>query len=135
MVKKFVVGILIKNDKYLAEERQEYEDYFPGKVIFPGGLIKKDETSEKALVREMEEELTILIKKYYFVGEFYYKDGASSKVYAITKWKGSPEPIEAKRLVWVKKENQLSNKTDKEMFKKIKGKGFQYRPIETKSEI
>ena len=67
MTKKFVVRILCKNGKYLAEERKKYEDYFPEKIIFPGGSIEKDETPEKALIREMKEELTILLEKYNFI--------------------------------------------------------------------
>jgi len=124
MAKKFVVGILCKEGKYLAEKRQDYEDYFPGKVIFPGGSIEEDETAEEALIREMKEELRIVVKRHIFIGEYHYEDGATSKVYAIDQWEGTPEPIEAKSLHWIEREDQLSNETDKEMFKNVKEKGF-----------
>ena len=77
MAKKFVVGILCKEGKYLAEKRQDYEDYFPGMIIFPGGSIEEGETAEEALVREMEEELRIVVKRHHFIGEFHYEDGAT----------------------------------------------------------
>ncbi|MDO8512759.1 MAG: NUDIX domain-containing protein [bacterium] len=120
MTKKFVVGILLKDGKYLAEKRHEHERYYPGKTIFPGGHIELNESSEKALAREMEEELGIFIEKCDFVGEFYYEDGTSSKVYVINQWRGNPEPKEAKGLMWIEKEDQLSNEIDKQMLKKIK---------------
>jgi 8-oxo-dGTP pyrophosphatase MutT (NUDIX family) len=72
------------------------------------------------LAREIKEELDIIIKEYSFIGEFFYEDGASSKVYTITKWEGEPKPIEAEEFMWVSDENQLSKEVDKNMLKKAK---------------
>ena len=115
---------MCKNGKYLAEKRQAWEDYYAGKIIFPGGSIDVGETTEEALLREMEEELKISVKKYRFVGEFTYEDQSTSQLYVITDWEGEPMPIEAERLIWIEKENQLSNKIDMEMLRQIKNKGF-----------
>jgi len=122
MNKKFSVGILCQNGKFLAEKRKNNETYFPGDIIFPGGHIEKDETPEESLMREMKEELGILILKYTFIDDFYYEDGAHSKVYVITEWTGKPKPLEAEKLFWIDDENQLSNEIDKKMFRKIKEK-------------
>jgi 8-oxo-dGTP diphosphatase len=124
MPKKFVVGVLCKNGKYLAEKRQAWEDYYAGKIIFPGGSINVGETAEDALLREMEEELRISVKEHHFVGEFVYEDQSTSQLYAITDWEGEPIPIEAEKLIWIEREGQLFNKTNWEMLRQIKSKGF-----------
>jgi 8-oxo-dGTP diphosphatase len=120
MAKKFVVGILIKDGKYLAEKRHQHEQFYPGKIIFPGGHIEGNEKPEEALAREMEEELGIVIKKYHFIGRFFYDDGTSSMVYTISQWSGDPEPKEAEIIIWIEKDNQLSNDFDKKILKKVK---------------
>jgi 8-oxo-dGTP diphosphatase len=124
MDRKFVVGILIKNGKYLAEVRRESEHHNPGKIVFPGGGIEANEKPEEALAREMKEEMGVIIDEYHFIGEFYYADGASLKAYAITNWKGIPKPLEAKNLVWIEKEDQLPNEFDKVLFRKLKEAAF-----------
>lgn len=124
MGKIFVVGILCKVGEYLAEKRQDHEDYYPGAIIFPGGSINEGESPENALIREMSEELKIIVKKHTFIGEFHYEDGAISRVYGIDSWEGIPEPIEAKSILWIRSEDQLSNEMDKKMFRELKRKGF-----------
>lgn len=120
MDKKFIVGILCQNGKCLAEKRKKDEKYFPGDVVFPGGHIKENEKPEEAVIREMKEELGVLVFKYTFIGDFYYKDGACSKVYAITQWEEDPKPLDSEKLFWISDESQLSNEIDKKMFKKVK---------------
>ena len=120
MVKKFVVGILCKDGKYLAEKRKMDEEYNPGAIIFPGGHVEENETPEQALIREIKEELGVAVKEYSFIGEFTYEDGASSKVYAITKWTGDPKPIEADGIFWINDGSQLSKEIDKNMLKEVK---------------
>lgn len=71
-MKEVVAGILYYNDKILLAQRaigQKLE----GKWEFPGGKIEQGETPEQALVREIQEELSISIKNISYYGESIYK--------------------------------------------------------------
>ncbi len=57
---KVVAGLILQNDKLLICQRPNFKDH-PLKWEFPGGKIKKDETNEEALIREINEELSINI--------------------------------------------------------------------------
>ena len=55
-----VAAIIIKNNKFLCCQRGNYGD-IPLKWEFPGGKIENFETKEKALIREIKEELNVEI--------------------------------------------------------------------------
>ena len=57
---KVVAGLILQNNKLLICQRPKFKDH-PLKWEFPGGKIKKNETSEDALIREINEELSINI--------------------------------------------------------------------------
>ncbi|MDD7280710.1 MAG: (deoxy)nucleoside triphosphate pyrophosphohydrolase [Erysipelotrichaceae bacterium] len=56
---KVVAAIIVDNGKYLACERGYGE--FKGLWEFPGGKVEKDESLEDALVREIQEELDVMV--------------------------------------------------------------------------
>jgi len=56
-------GIVQKENKILVCKRKDKDYYF-----FPGGHIEFGETAEQALIRELNEELEILVKKVSFIG-------------------------------------------------------------------
>jgi 8-oxo-dGTP diphosphatase len=118
-VKQFVVGVLVKNDEYLAEKRRDDEKYFAGMTIFPGGHIEKGETAEAAVLREMKEELGIEVKEYQHLYNYVYDDGCPLSVFIITKWIGKPTAYEAENILWIKSEEELSDKLNREIFKEI----------------
>ena len=60
---KVVAGLILKNNKLLICQRPNFKDH-PLKWEFPGGKIKNDETNEEALIREINEELSIKIINY-----------------------------------------------------------------------
>ena len=60
---KVVAGLIFQNNKLLICQRPKFKDH-PLKWEFPGGKIKKNETSEDALIREINEELSINISNY-----------------------------------------------------------------------
>ncbi len=57
---KVVAGLILQNDKLLICQRPNFKDH-PLKWEFPGGKIKNYETNEEALIREINEELSINI--------------------------------------------------------------------------
>ena len=57
---KVVAGLILQNDKLLICQRPNFKDH-PLKWEFPGGKIKNDETNVEALIREINEELSINI--------------------------------------------------------------------------
>ena len=57
---KVVAGLILQNNKLLICQRPNFKDH-PLKWEFPGGKIKNDETNEEALIREINEELSINI--------------------------------------------------------------------------
>ena len=72
---KVVAGLILQNDKLLICQRPNFKDH-PLKWEFPGGKIKNDETNEEALIREINEELSINILNYeeLISYNFNYKD-------------------------------------------------------------
>ena len=54
-----VAAIIVKENKVLVAKRR-YGD-FAGKWEFPGGKVEQNETNEQALIREISEELNIII--------------------------------------------------------------------------
>lgn len=60
---KVVAGLILQNNKLLICQRPNFKDH-PLKWEFPGGKIKNNETNEEALIREINEELSINILNY-----------------------------------------------------------------------
>jgi len=59
-----VVGaILFKDNKIILARRAKTLKNFPDLFEFPGGKVEKNETSKKALTRELEEELKIKVNE------------------------------------------------------------------------
>ncbi|OED84647.1 (deoxy)nucleoside triphosphate pyrophosphohydrolase [Vibrio breoganii] len=59
-----VAGILIHKERFLAVQRgQSAFSYTSNKWEFPGGKIEPGETHSQAIKRELEEELSVLIKE------------------------------------------------------------------------
>jgi 8-oxo-dGTP diphosphatase len=117
--KTFAVGILYNAGKFLAERRRMTENYFPGAIIFPGGHVEGEESPENALIREMKEELDIIVEEYVLVGEFIHSDGSKNVTFLIKSWHGDPKPIEAESLFWIKNADELTNKLDREMLEAV----------------
>ena len=74
---------------------------------FPGGKIEADETPEQAIIRELEEELAIDTKStclapLSFVSHEYDEFHLVMLLYVCRRWWGTPKPIEASELAWVR---------------------------------
>ncbi len=79
---------------------------------FPGGKVEKGETPEKALLRELQEELGIITEKsclapLSFSSHPYDKFHLLMPLYICRVWQGIVTPLEAQEIKWVKP-NKLS---------------------------
>ena len=102
---KVVAGLILQNNKLLICQRPNFKDH-PLKWEFPGGKIKNDETSEEALIREINEELSINIINYeeLISYNFNYKD-LNKKVliyfYLVNNFSGKVLNNFHKELKWI----------------------------------
>lgn len=64
------VAAIIRNDKNEVLFTVRKNDPSAGMLDLPGGFVDLDETAEKAVVREVYEELKLDVKKMEFVGTF-----------------------------------------------------------------
>ncbi len=102
---KVVAGLILQNNKLLICQRPNFKDH-PLKWEFPGGKIKNDETNEEALIREINEELSINILNYeeLISYSFNYKD-LNKKVfiyfYLVNNFSGKVINNFHKELKWI----------------------------------
>jgi 8-oxo-dGTP diphosphatase len=97
-----VAGVLRKNNQILLTSRpksKHYADYWE----FPGGKIEPAESVMEALIRELKEELDILVKEEdcrrltAFVQHYTEKD-INLTVIEVNNWSGTLSPCEAQEL-------------------------------------
>jgi len=74
---------------------------------FPGGKIESSETPERALVRELHEELSIMVdetslKPITFASHAYPDFHLLMPLYATESWEGELAPREGQALAWVR---------------------------------
>ncbi len=67
-----VAGIIYKNNRFLIAQRNLNKSQ-GGLWEFPGGKVEKDESYERALIREIKEELNADIEVNEYIGESIYQ--------------------------------------------------------------
>jgi 8-oxo-dGTP diphosphatase len=119
-----VVGILTDRDKFLVEHRGHNETLDPDVVCLPGGHVNKGESHEKALKREMLEELEITVKSMRFIWKNFRiasnGERQHSYCFVITAYEGKPAAKSAKEIFWTNNIDDLSLEIDKQTIKKLR---------------
>ncbi len=105
---KTAAAIFLRNGRILLEKRRENEDNYAGIWATPGGHLHKCEKPERALAREMHEELGVKITKYKFLAALKDFDSTSKLLYThnyflCLKWKGRiTKSAECEKIKWQK---------------------------------
>ncbi|MEI9906176.1 MAG: 8-oxo-dGTP diphosphatase MutT [Asticcacaulis sp.] len=102
-----VAAALVDNDgRVLIAQRPEGKA-MAGLWEFPGGKVEAGETPEAALIRELHEELGIVVKHaclapFVFASHSYDDFHLLMPLYLIRRWQGEPDAREHKALKWVR---------------------------------
>lgn len=106
------VALVDRDGRVLLAQRPEGKP-MAGLWEFPGGKIKPEETPEKALIRELEEELGIgtaesclaplsFASHSYAATESHAAFHLLMMLFICRRWQGRPQPIEGGTLKWVR---------------------------------
>ena len=103
---------MIKNkDKILVLDRND--PVWPG-LTFPGGHVEEHESFHDSVIREVEEETGLKIKKPKLAGvkQFYDQENHRYLVffYIATKFEGQVQESNEGKLIWMTKEELLNSK-------------------------
>ena len=60
-MKQAAIAVVRRADSFLGIKRSQTVRA-PGKICFPGGQVENGESTEQAVVREMQEELGVTVK-------------------------------------------------------------------------
>ena len=102
-----VAAIIKKNDRFLIVQRNR-KKHLGLKWEFPGGKVMESETFEEALLREIKEELNIIIILQDKIAEEKYKDEKIDLVlhyYLCNEKSGTIKLNEHENLAWVEKKD------------------------------
>lgn len=121
-------AVFIKNNKILLEKRRKDEDNYADIWAIPGGHKKNKEQIKKTLIREMKEEMHIIVKKARPLGVFKDVDPTSKKIYhhhafLVSEWEHRiKKTFEQKALRWfnMKKLPKNLRDVDKKIIKQLK---------------
>jgi 8-oxo-dGTP diphosphatase len=100
-----VAGIVVRDGHVLLCHRRADRTWYPAVWDFPGGHVETGETPTGALVRELREELEIVIEEPADPEHFrLVSEEFDMKLWVVTRWDGSPRnvsPAEHDDLAWM----------------------------------
>jgi len=105
--KYVVAAALVDVDGRVLLAQRPDDKPMAGLWEFPGGKIEAGETPEAALIRELQEELSIDTKSsclapLSFASHSYETFHLVMLLYICRRWWGSPQPVEGGTLQWVR---------------------------------
>jgi 8-oxo-dGTP pyrophosphatase MutT (NUDIX family) len=119
-----VVGVIMNQDKFLVERRGSDEKLDPNVVCLPGGHVRKNESLEAALKREMLEELGIKVKEAKFICRNFYVasngERQNAHCFLIVNYEGKPVCRSAKEIFWTNNVEDLSIEVDRNTIRKLR---------------
>lgn len=100
-----VAAALIDADGRVLIAQRPQGKSLAGLWEFPGGKVEPGERPEQALVRELEEELAVVVEPdaldpFAFASHAYADFHLLMPLYLARRWQGAPQPREHAGLVW-----------------------------------
>ena len=105
--KNVVAAIIKENNRYLIVQRNKNK-HLGLKWEFPGGKVKSNESFKEALIREIKEELNIIISVQKKIAEELYKDhkiDVHLYYFICSKLNDTIELREHEKMAWVEKKD------------------------------
>lgn len=96
---------MIDADGRVLVQRRPAGKAMAGMWEFPGGKLEPGETPEAALIRELDEELGIMVEASCLAPAVFASEPAGERhllmlLFVLRKWRGVPEPRAASALAW-----------------------------------
>ena len=105
--KLVVAGLIIGDDRRVLITQRRADQNMPLQWEFPGGKVEAGERPEETLIRELEEELAIVVKEaclapLTFASHSYPEFQLLMPLYVCRRWEGTVMPREGQQLAWVR---------------------------------
>jgi 8-oxo-dGTP diphosphatase len=102
-----VAAALADGDGRVLLQRRAPERTMAGLWEFPGGKVEAGELPEAALVRELREELGIVVREAALIPACFASAPLGGRhmillLYLCRQWQGEPEPLDASALKWLR---------------------------------
>jgi len=119
--------VLTRKGAVLVERRRADDEADPGLTLLPGGHVEPEESLDRALKREMREELGIRVEKTtpLLVRLYTASNGERQRIhyFRVMAWKGRIQSGEAETVYWETNVRNLSDAVERRIVCRLLGKG------------